>query len=99
MRTGQLPVQAGILAALTLFAACGGGGTDGELASAGHTGSLIVSEKVRFSLDTLHTGLENPWGMTWLPDGRMLVTERNGELMAFEGHLYSGDTLTGCQEA
>jgi aldose sugar dehydrogenase len=25
-------------------------------------------------------GLVNPWGMTWLPDGRMLVTERPGRL-------------------
>ncbi|WP_257656512.1 PQQ-dependent sugar dehydrogenase [Parapedobacter lycopersici] len=98
MRTGQLPVQAGILAALTLFAACGGGGTDGEQASAGHTASVIVSEKVRFSIDTLHTGMENPWGMTWLPDGRLLVTERNGEILVFEGDRYSGEKLTGFPE-
>lgn len=33
-------------------------------------------------------GLEHPWGMTWLPDGSMLVTERPGRLrIAREGVL------------
>jgi len=31
-------------------------------------------------LVTLLSGLENPWGMTWLPDGSMLVTERPGRM-------------------
>ena len=34
------------------------------------------TEKLLIKVDTLHTGLENPWGMTWLPDGTLLVTER-----------------------
>lgn len=29
---------------------------------------------------TIAEGLEHPWGMTFLPDGRMLVTERPGRL-------------------
>jgi aldose sugar dehydrogenase len=29
---------------------------------------------------TLTSGLENPWGLAFLPDGRMLVTERAGKL-------------------
>lgn len=38
------------------------------------------SEKHAFRLVTLVEGLENPWSMAFLPDGRMLVTERPGRL-------------------
>jgi aldose sugar dehydrogenase len=29
---------------------------------------------------TVLTGLVQPWGMAWLPDGRMLITEKRGTL-------------------
>ena len=32
------------------------------------------TENLLIKVDTLHSELENPWGMTWLPDGRLLVT-------------------------
>ncbi|MFN4009745.1 MAG: PQQ-dependent sugar dehydrogenase [Pannonibacter sp.] len=40
----------------------------------------IVSEQARFTLSDVATGLENPWSLAFLPDGRMLVTERPGRL-------------------
>ncbi len=38
--------------------------------------AAVVSHEVA----TLAEGLEHPWSMAWLPDGRMLVTERPGRL-------------------
>jgi glucose/arabinose dehydrogenase len=40
----------------------------------------VQSEKHAFNLVTLVEGLENPWSIAWLPDGRMLVNERAGRL-------------------
>ncbi len=44
---------------------------------------------------TVAEGLQNPWGMAFLPDGRMLVTERAGRLrlVGRDGHL--SEPLTG----
>ena len=43
-----------------------------------------------FRVVKITDGLEHPWGMAFLPDGRMLVTERPGRLRIVEnGHLLS----------
>lgn len=45
----------------------------------------VRSEQVRFDLVRVVSGLANPWGIDWLPDGRMLVTERPGRLQLIDG--------------
>ncbi|MDX1594278.1 MAG: PQQ-dependent sugar dehydrogenase [Gammaproteobacteria bacterium] len=42
----------------------------------------------RFRIVTLAEGLEHPWGMAFLPDGRILITERPGRLRLYaDGRL------------
>jgi glucose/arabinose dehydrogenase len=41
---------------------------------------LERSDKGDFEIVTVAGGLERPWGLAFLPDGRMLVTERPGRL-------------------
>jgi glucose/arabinose dehydrogenase len=44
---------------------------------------------------TVAKGLENPWGLVFLPDGRMLVTERPGRLRIVERDGQLGKPLAG----
>jgi len=41
---------------------------------------LVYSRQQRFLIDTVVTGLNVPWGMEFLPNGDMLISERDGIL-------------------
>ncbi|MBY5952102.1 MULTISPECIES: PQQ-dependent sugar dehydrogenase [Algoriphagus] len=56
------------------------------------------TEKHLIKVDTLFTEFESPWGMTWLSDGKMLVTERKGEILIFENDEFTGQKVTGLPE-
>ena len=49
-------------------------------ALAGQTDAPENKGPVAFDVVTVAEGLQNPWGMTWLPSGKMLITERPGRL-------------------
>jgi aldose sugar dehydrogenase len=40
----------------------------------------VKTEKANLVVETVARGLEHPWSLAFLPDGRMLVTERPGRL-------------------
>ena len=44
------------------------------------TGEVYSSESTGIRVITISRGLVHPWGLAFLPDGRMLVTERPGRL-------------------
>ncbi len=65
-----------LLTAVVLLAAC----AKKESAEEVFTGKVIESEKQKFGIDTITAELTNPWGIAFLPDGRILITERAGEI-------------------
>lgn len=61
---------------------------------------IVDSQAARFAVETVTEGVDLPWGMTFLPDGRMLVTEREGALRLVDPATGAvSDPLAGVPEA
>jgi aldose sugar dehydrogenase len=55
------------------------------VAAAPATAQVVKSDEESFRVVTVVERLDHPWGLAFLPDGRMLVTERAGRLRVVGG--------------
>ncbi|WP_020210006.1 PQQ-dependent sugar dehydrogenase [Gilvimarinus chinensis] len=58
----------------------------------------IDTERAKIELETVAEGLKNPWGLAFLPDGAMLVTERVGDMRKVSADGKVGEPITGLPE-
>lgn len=72
--------------------------SDNKTAPAKEQASADTATKQKFTVQKLYDSLRNPWGLAWLPDGRLLVTERSGEILVFKNDQYTGEKLSGVPE-
>jgi glucose/arabinose dehydrogenase len=79
---------AALLAAVT---ACAGAPTDAAA-------QTFTSEHHTFRVATVVEGLEHPWGMAFLPDGSILVTERPGRLRLVRNGALEPEPIAGVPE-
>lgn len=74
----------------------------GLLANCGGTGVRVGTRAQAagdgFRLTEVTGGLEHPWAMAFLPDGRILVTERDGRLRQVEGGRLVERPIAGVPE-
>jgi aldose sugar dehydrogenase len=83
--------RAGALALLVGLSACGN-----EPVSA--QGEVFQSQDHPFQVTTVVEGLANPWGMAFLPDGGILVTERPGRLRLVRDGVLRPEPIAGVPE-
>lgn len=88
----QLLTIAGAL--LFLFSCSNGTKNDLRDLLDAESGNFIRSEKLNYKIDTIVSGLNSAWGLTFLPNRDLLVTEKKGEIRVIrEGKLL--DTKIG----
>jgi glucose/arabinose dehydrogenase len=80
----------GVAAAALILVSCGKTTSNEQQES----GSVITSEKLKFTVDTVAKDLENPWGIAFLPDGRILVTELNGQIRIIKDGKLLDETIS-----
>lgn len=60
--------------------------------------TVVKSEKTQIRVEVIASGLQNPWSLAFLPDGRVLVTERPGRLRIIGKDNKLSDPVAGVPE-
>lgn len=56
------------------------------------------SKSGKIQIDVIAEGLNHPWGMAFLPDGRLLITERSGDLRILNTDSSLSEAIAGTPE-
>ncbi len=84
-----------LLLSLGITLACQSAVNNEQKEPVGAPSSNSVDSSQNFTVQKLYNDFSNPWGIVWLPDGRMLVTERAGEILVFKDDKFTGEKLEG----
>jgi glucose/arabinose dehydrogenase len=60
--------------------------------------SSVTTEAGDIAVKVLAEGLDHPWGMAMLPDGRLLFSERSGDLLLLDQNNQVSDPISGVPE-
>jgi glucose/arabinose dehydrogenase len=73
----------------------GGGGGRPQTQPLGDGPWDVTTEQARIHVTVVTKGLQNPWGLAFLPNGDMLVTERPGRLRIVRGGVLDATPIAG----
>ena len=68
------------------------------MAAAASAEEIEQSQQHDFRIETLADGLAHPWGLAFLPDGGILITERSGALRLFKDGQLQDEEISGVPE-
>jgi glucose/arabinose dehydrogenase len=87
-----------LLFASTLLLSCDLNDSENDLQVDINKEVEITAENFKFNVDTLAEGLQNPWGMVFLPNDDLLVTERPGTIRVIRNDKLLDEKITGVPE-
>ena len=104
-------IGAGCVLVTALLGACGGGGGSATSSSAASAAASATSgvnaagapagnvspgtATAPLTVTEVKTGLVNPWSLAFLPDGRMLITQRGGSLLLLSSDGKTSSPVAG----
>lgn len=98
----RMVLGAGILLALASCSFVGdftsASNTNGSSSSSSLSSQNNLISAEGYKITTITEGLERPWGMAWLPDGSILITERPGRLRIFRNGELELEPIAGVPE-
>lgn len=98
LATGLIAATAVIAPQLSAAPALQGGKGGGDAKLQTTRAAPAPEGKTFLNVEVLAEGLVNPWSIAFLPDGKLLFTERDGRLRLIDGGTLLADPVAGAPE-